>query len=86
MKKKFLKLALITGIVGIAFLAISFFSFHFITDAGITLIWHEEAGKPYITELFGDFAIMNLVVSFVSLLVSFIFFGKKENKAEGDNR
>ncbi|MBR2614759.1 MAG: hypothetical protein IKC71_04090 [Clostridia bacterium] len=78
MKKKFLKLSLITGIVGFAFLIIAFFTFHFVTDAGITLIWHPEAGKPYITELFGDFAIINLAVCFVSLLVSFIFFKEKE--------
>ena len=78
MKKKFLKLSLITGIVGLAFLIIAFFTFHFVTDAGITLIWHAEAGKPYITELFGDFAVLNLAVSFVSLLVSFIFFSDKK--------
>ena len=78
MKKKFLKLSLITGIVELAFLIIAFFTFHFVTDAGITLIWHAEAGKPYITELFGDFAVLNLAVSFVSLLVSFIFFSDKK--------
>ncbi len=78
MKKKFLKLSLITGIVGLAFLVIAFFTFHFVTDAGITLIWHAEVGKPYITELFGDFGIVNLAVSFVSLLISFIIFSDKK--------
>ena len=78
MKKKFLKLSLITGLVGLFMLIVSFFTFHFVTDAGITLIWHPEAGKPYITELFGDFAILNLAVCFVSLLISAIFF--KEEK------
>ncbi len=78
MKKKFLKLSLITLIVGIVFLIIAFFTFHFVTDEGITLIWHADAGKPYITELFGDFGVLNLVVSFVSLLISFIFFNDKK--------
>ena len=60
------------------FLIIAFLTFHFVTDEGITLIWHAEAGKPYITELFGDFGVLNLVVSFVSLLISFIFFNDKK--------
>ena len=80
MKKKFLKLSLITGIVGLAFLILAFFTFHFVTDAGITLIWHEEAGKPYVTELIGDFAIINIAVSFVSLLISQIFFRENNTK------
>jgi len=77
MKKKFLKLSLITLIVGVVFLVLAFFTFHFVTDEGITLVWHPEAGKPYVTELIGDFGLLNLVVSFVSLLISFIFFGDK---------
>lgn len=77
MKKKFLKLSLITLIVGVVFCALAFFCFHFVTDQGITLIYHQEAGKPFITELIGDFAILNLATSFVSLLVALIFF--KEN-------
>ena len=77
MKKKFLKLSLITLIVGVVFLILAFFTFHFVTDEGITLVWHPEAGKPYVTELIGDFGLLNLVVSFVSLLISFIFFGDK---------
>ena len=77
MKKNFLKLSLITFIVGVVFLILSFFVFHFVTDQGITLIWHPEAGKPYITELLGDFAIINVATSFISLLVSVIFFKNK---------
>lgn len=77
MKKKFLKLSLITLIVGVVFLILAFFTFHFVTDEGITLVWHPEAGKPYVTELIGDFGLLNLVVSFVSLLISFIFYGDK---------
>ena len=80
MKKKFLRLSLITGIVGLALLIIAFFTFHFVTDAGITLIWHEEAGKPYVTELLGDFGVLNLATSFVSFLIAKIFYDKKEDK------
>lgn len=74
MKKKFLKLSLITLITGIASLIIAFFFFHFVTDQGITLIWHKEAGKPYVSELIGDFAVLNLVASFISLLIAYVFY------------
>ena len=77
MKKKFLKLSLITLIVGLVFLILAFFTFHFVTDEGITLVWHPEAGKPFVTELIGDFGVLNLVVSFVSMLTAYIFFNDK---------
>ena len=77
MKKKFLKLSLITLIVGVVFLIFAFFTFHFVTDEGITLVWHPEAGKPFVTELIGDFGVLNLVVSFVSMLTAYIFFNDK---------
>ena len=74
MKKKFLKLSLVTLIVGVIFLALAFFTFHFVTDSGITLVWQEEAGKPFITELIADFGVLNLFASFVCFLVARIFF------------
>ena len=77
MKKKFLKLSFITLIVGVVFLILAFFTFHFVTDEGITLVWHPEAGKPFVTELIGDFGVLNLVVSFVSMLTAYIFFNDK---------
>ncbi len=77
MKKKFLKLSLITLIVGVVFLILAFFTFHFVTDEGITLVWHPEAGKPFVTELIGDFGVLNLAVSFVSMLTAYIFFNDK---------
>lgn len=73
MEKKILKLSLITLIVGIVFLFLAFFAFHYLTDAGISTIWHPEADKPYVTELLGDFGIINLATSFISLLIYLIF-------------
>lgn len=77
MGKKFLKLSLITFIVGVVFLVLAFFAFHFLTDTGISSIWHAEAEKPYVTELLGDFGIINIAVAFVSLLIYFIFYKKQ---------
>ena len=74
MKKKFEKLSWITLTVGIFFLILAFFSFHFLTDAGISTSWHSKAQKPFVTELLGDFAILNLAAAFISFLVSRIFF------------
>ena len=78
-KKNFLKLSLITLISGLVLLIIAYFFFHFVTDDGITLIFHEEAGKPFVTQLIADFGILNLFASFISFLIASIFF-KKENK------
>lgn len=70
---KFLKLSLITFTIGVAILVLAFFSFHYLTDTGISSIWNEEADKPYITELLGDFGIINIAVASTSLLIYFIF-------------
>ena len=78
MEKKFLKLSLITFIVGIVFLALAYFSFHYLTDAGLSSVWHKESEKPFVTELIGDFGIINLACSFISLLIYFIFGKKKD--------
>ena len=77
MKKKFLILSLTTLIIGIIFLSLSYFFFHYVTDAGITLVWHEEAGKPFVTELIADFGLLNLFASLISFLISIIFFREK---------
>ncbi len=78
MKKKFLKLSLFTLIIGLLFLLLAFFVFHYVTDEGITLVWHAEANKPFITELFGDFGVLNLATSLVSLLIALIFYKKEK--------
>ena len=79
-KRNFLKLSLITFITGIVVLAVAFFFFHFVTDYGITLVWQPEAGKPFVTQLIADFGVLNLFASFISLMISLIFFKNKDNK------
>lgn len=78
MRKKLLKLSAILLIIAIAVLAISFFFFHFVTDDGITLVWHEEAGKPFVTMLIGVFGAMLMAESLTSLLLALILFKKEE--------
>lgn len=79
MDKRLLKLALITFIVGVVFLGLAFFAFHYLTDSGISLVWHREAEKPYVTELLGDFGIINIATAFISLLI-YLIYGKKKDK------
>ena len=78
-RKNFLKLSLITFLVGVSFFVLAFFAFHYLTASGFSTVWHAEAEKPYVTELFGDFAILNVTVAFVSFLIYFLF---SENKAK----
>lgn len=80
MQKKFLKLSLITFIVGVVFLALAYFSFHYLTDAGLSSVWHREAEKPFVTELIGDFGVLNLFAAFISLLIHFIFIKNKDEQ------
>ena len=77
-RKKFLKLSLITFLIGVFVLAVAYFFFHFVTDEGITLTWHPEAGKPFVTELIGNFAVLFLFASVMSLLIAFLFCEKQQ--------
>ena len=79
-RKKFLKLSLITFLIGVFVLAVAYFFFHFVTDEGITLTWHPEAGKPFVTELIGNFAVLFLFASVISLLIAFIFCDNGDKK------
>lgn len=79
-RKKFLKLSLITCIIGVFVLAVAYFFFHFVTDEGITLTWHPEAGKPFVTELIGNFGVLFFFASVISLLIAFIFCDNGDKK------
>ncbi len=75
-RKSLLKFSLITLIIGIFVLAVAYFFFHFVTDEGITLVWHAEAGKPFVTDLIGFFGVLFVWSSAVSLISAFVFFKK----------
>lgn len=76
-KQKLFKLSLICLIIGAAVLLIGYFFFHFVTDAGITLTWHPEAGKPYVSELIGDLGVLFLFASAISAISALVFFEKE---------
>lgn len=78
MKKKLLKLSLITFIIALFVMAFSFYFFHFVTDAGFTLTYHEEAGKPFIANMLGTFGVLFLFASVISFLLALIVFNDRE--------
>lgn len=77
-KKKLLKLSLVTLIIGLAVLAIAYFFFHFVTDDGITLVWHPEAGKPFVTDMIGQLGTLFLFASAMSAISALTFFDEEK--------
>ena len=77
MKKKLQKLSLISLITAIGLFGIAFYFFHFVTDSGFTLTYHEEAGKPFVTDLIGQFAVLFLFTSVISLIIAKIFYSEE---------
>ena len=78
-KQKLFKLSLITLAIGLGLLAIAYFFFHFVTDSGISLTWHPEAGKPFVTDMIGQLAVLFLFTSAISVISALVFFDE-ENK------
>ncbi|MBE7077702.1 MAG: hypothetical protein E7377_03235 [Clostridiales bacterium] len=77
-KQKLLKLSLITLIIGVIVLFLAYFCFHFVTDEGITFVWHAEAGKPFVTILIGVFGVLFMWTSAMSLILALVFCNDKK--------
>ena len=79
MKKKLNKFSLVSFISSAVVFVINYFFFHFVTDDGITLVWHPEAGKPFVADLIGQLGVHLLAAAIISFMISVIFFPKSEN-------
>lgn len=79
-RQKLFKFSIINLLIGIMLLGISYFFFHFVTDSGITLTWHPEAGKPYVSEMLGDLSVLFLFSSAVSAIAALVFTDKENKK------
>ena len=75
-RKKILLFSLINLIIGIIMFILTFFVFHFVTDSGITFIYHKEAEKPFVAFMMGVFAVLCLFTSMISFIVTKFFFQK----------
>ena len=79
-REKLFKLSLITLIIGIVLIGIDYFFFHFVTDSGITLTWHPEAGKPFVTDMIGQLSVLFLFASAMSAISALVFFDKEDGE------
>lgn len=78
MNKKILnKVSIITLIIGIFIFFVAYFFFHFVTDTGITLTWHEE-GKPVVALLIGMLGILFIWTCVMALIASILAFKKEK--------
>ena len=75
-KKNLRKFSLISINTGVLVLALDYLFFHFVTDSGISLEWHPEAGKPFVTELLGNLGVLFIFSSIASFISSFVFFNE----------
>lgn len=75
-RKKFIKLSLYSFGLSLIVFVLTYFCFHFLTDSGFSLTWHEEPGKPFVTNMMGVFAVLLAFLGATSLLVMHIFCGK----------
>lgn len=78
-RKRLFKLGVIFLILALVVFAINYYVFHFVTDDGLTLTWHEEAGKPFVTDLIGQLGTLLTFGSIASFLVGAVVF-KKDGK------
>ena len=82
MRKKLFKFSLIMLAVSAVIFVINYFFFHFVTDAGITLVWQPEPGKPFVADLIGMLATLFLFGSAVSFIAALVFTEKNEDTTE----
>ncbi len=78
-RKKLFKLSLITLAIGVGLLAVAYFFFHFVTDSGVTFTWHPEAGKPFVTDMIGQLAVLFLFASSMSAISALVLFDEKNS-------
>ena len=65
------KISIITLIIGIFLFLVAYFFFHFVTDNGITLTWHEE-GKPVVALLIGMLGILFIWTSVMAFIINIL--------------
>lgn len=68
LRKRLNKLAIVCLIIAVVVFIINYFVFHYVTDAGITLEWQPEAGKPFLADLVGQLGASMVFASIMSAL------------------
>ena len=78
MKQNVLKLSRLSFGLSLLLFALDFFMYHFVTDTGISPVFREEAGKPFVTLLLGILAVLFLFSSMMSQFIARIFYSDKK--------
>lgn len=68
LRKRLNKMAIVCLIIAVVVFIINYFVFHYVTDAGITLEWQPEAGKPFLADLIGILGANMVFASIISAL------------------
>ncbi|MBQ9115310.1 MAG: hypothetical protein IJY07_05155 [Clostridia bacterium] len=79
-RKRLFTLGVIFLIMALVVFAINYYVFHYVTDDGLTLTWHEEAGKPFVTDLIGQLGTLLTFGSISSFLVGGVVFKNDKKK------
>ena len=84
MREKLFKLSWVSAIISAVSFAVNYFFFHFVTDAGISLTWRPEPGKPFVANFIGVFATMWFFAATFSLVLA-LLFTEKNRKEDNEN-
>ncbi len=76
-RKKVLLFSIINLIMGLVMIALTFYVFHFVTDRGLTFVYHKEVQKPFVALLTGMFSVLCLFASATAFIFAKIFFKKE---------
>ena len=79
-RQKLLKLSLYCAIISVITFIINYFFYHFVTDDVISLTWSPDPGKPFVSDLIGQLAVLFLFASIMILLITHIFYPKVREK------
>ena len=80
MRSRLFKLSLCQAIISAVCFVVDYFFFHFVTDQGITLVWHSEVGKPFVTLFIGIFATLFLFGAATVALIAIFLVDKDGDK------
>ena len=77
MRKKLIKVAIITFAISAFVLLFNYFFYHYFTADGFTTVFHKEPQKPFVADLIGQFGVLFLFASVMSTIIAFVCFEKE---------
>ena len=78
MRKKLFKLSIISFAISAFVLSFNYFFYHYFTAEGFTTVFHKEPQKPFVSDLIGQFGVLFLFASVMSLIIALVCYPKKE--------